>query len=66
MQDNVSYKFCPLMAAKKQVLHSLEVMSDAICEEKALTQLSKKSMSLLKRTTCLFIVSYFLDGMIGL
>ena len=43
MQDNVSYKFCPLMAAKKQVLHSLEVMSDAIWEEKALTQLSKNA-----------------------
>ena len=36
MQDKVSYKFSPLMAAKKQVLHSLEVMSDAVCEEKAL------------------------------
>ena len=53
MQDNVSYKFCPLMAAKKQVLHSLEVMSDAVWEEKALTLLSKNRTSLLlKGRTC--------------
>ena len=31
------------MAAKKQVLHSFEVMSDAIWEEKALTLLSKNA-----------------------
>ena len=47
------------MAAKKQVLHSLEVMSDAIWEEKALTLLSKNARVyfLKEQHVCRFLCS---------